>query len=58
MLKVRATDSKRGIKLKKNKLIEEMLNDGWIAEHKGKFYLTDLGVNISKTVLRMYSELG
>jgi len=57
MLRVEATDPKTAIKLRKNKLIEEMLNDGWIAEHQGNFYLTDLGLRISKTILRMYPEL-
>jgi len=57
MLRVGATDPKAGIRLRKNKLVEEMLKDGWIAENQGNFYLTDLGVKISKTILRMYPEL-
>lgn len=57
MLKAGATDPKTGIKLRKNRLIKELLADGWLAEQQGRFYLTDLGVKISETVLRMYSEL-
>ena len=57
MLRAGATDPKTGIKLRRNKLIEELLSDGWMKEHQGRFYLTELGVRISKTVLRMYPEL-